>query len=188
MARSYFRSASLCGTCHEVRTPHLVEETLTEYRASDRAGEDSCATCHFDGHRFVGATAAMMARALRLDVTPEGVRLTNVGAAHAVPTGQLGLREVWVDVTVTDAQGAVFEFPRALDLTADLGGADVFTEAPGLMPHGLAAGETRVFSVSGGARRITARLFFRRVRASTARALGLEAARAELVDERASPQ
>lgn len=185
VTRSFFRSASLCGTCHEVRTPHLVEETLTEYRASDRAGEDSCATCHFDGHRFEGASPALLARALELAVTSSEVRLTNVGAAHAVPTGQLGLREVWVDVTVIDDSGAVHEFSRALDLTADLGGADVFTEADTLVPHGLAANETRVFPISGSAARVSARLYFRSVRATTARALGLPTA-AELVLERSA--
>ncbi len=54
-SRSFFRSASLCGTCHEVRTAHLEEPTLSEYRASSSAGEDSCARCHLRaGHRIAG--------------------------------------------------------------------------------------------------------------------------------------
>ncbi len=41
-------SPSLCGTCHEVTAPGLVNEpTLTEYRASPAAAEGrTCADCH----------------------------------------------------------------------------------------------------------------------------------------------
>jgi hypothetical protein len=184
VSRAFFRSASLVR--HLPRSAHAPPRRTDPHRdrASDRAGEDSCATCHFDGHRFAGASAELLERALRLDVSLTEVKLTDVGAAHAVPTGQVGLREVWVAVTVTDETGVVTEVPRALDLTADLGGADVFTDATTLVPHALAAGQTRSFPVSG-ARRVTARLFWRAVRESTGRALGLPT-QTELVLERTS--
>lgn len=71
----FLASPSLCGTCHEITEPALVDEpTLTEYRASPQAAAGrTCADCHLpsDGeeraisndsttprrvrsHRFVG--------------------------------------------------------------------------------------------------------------------------------------
>jgi hypothetical protein len=45
---AFLSSPSLCGTCHELTGPGLVNEpTLTEYRASPQAAEGvSCADCH----------------------------------------------------------------------------------------------------------------------------------------------
>ncbi|MFZ5442664.1 MAG: multiheme c-type cytochrome [Myxococcota bacterium] len=197
--RGFFESASLCGTCHEVQTPHLVEETLTEYRASSRASEDECASCHFDDHRFPGlepkwgqspearragqeAAVALVARALKLEVTSSGeVRLTNHGAAHGVPTGQLSLRDLWVDVTVTSADGARTEFPRVIELGARLerDGKEVslLTDATKVVSRSLHDGESRAWSAPPG--RLEARLMLRAIREDTLMALGL----AELRDE-----
>ncbi|HJL18962.1 MAG TPA: multiheme c-type cytochrome [Sandaracinaceae bacterium LLY-WYZ-13_1] len=51
----FLASPSLCGTCHELTGPRLVDEpTLTEYRASPQAAEGlTCADCHLpdDGTR-----------------------------------------------------------------------------------------------------------------------------------------
>lgn len=137
----FLASPSLCGTCHEITAPELVQEpTLTEYRASPQAAEGrTCADCHMpdeapasisndvdvvrtpSSHRFVGfdppwgapaeeaaaaaeRTRTLLAEALALEVERDGdaaiVRVTNVGAAHNVPTGAAFLRDLWVDVTV----------------------------------------------------------------------------------------
>lgn len=69
----FLASPSLCGTCHEITGPVLVDEpTLSEYRASSQAAEGlTCADCHLpdegeralveggrvrpvSSHRFVG--------------------------------------------------------------------------------------------------------------------------------------
>jgi len=44
-----------------------------------------------------------------------GLTLTNVGAGHAIPTSITELRQVWVDVRVTDASGAVVFRSGAVD-------------------------------------------------------------------------
>lgn len=207
--RPLLTSASLCGTCHEVHGPGLLEEpTLTEYRASPFAAEDSCLSCHRtpgpDLHRFLGvdppwgappaeaARAAeesrkLWARALHMEVIYKSgktlVRLENRGAGHAVPTGVVFLRDVWVDAFWEDAAGTRFEVPRLMELGALLerGGQPValVTDADRVTPRGLAPGEGREVEVPGpqGARaplRLVATLKARAVRASAMSALGLE--------------
>lgn len=47
---------------------------------------------------------------LKTSLTPDGqlnVRVANTGAGHALPTGVAGFRQVWLDVTVHDANGAL---------------------------------------------------------------------------------
>lgn len=198
--RGFFRSASLCGTCHEVKTPHLVEETLTEYRASSRASEDECTSCHLDEHRFSGlepkwnapadeqargreAARVLVDKALLLEMTGREVRLTNRGAAHAVPTGQVALRDVWVDVTLTDATGARTEFARVIELGARLERAGqpvvLLTDATQVTARGLRLGETRTWSAPREGQ-LEARLMFRAVREDALLALGLEAELAQV--------
>ncbi len=57
------------------------------------------------------AAQELLAQALSLEAWAEGgalrVRLTNVGAGHAVPTGATLFREVWVAVEALDASGGV---------------------------------------------------------------------------------
>jgi hypothetical protein len=59
--RGFLGSPSLCGTCHELTGPALVEEpTLSEYRASPQAAASiTCADCHLpdDGVRPVSNDA-----------------------------------------------------------------------------------------------------------------------------------
>lgn len=72
------RSASLCGTCHEVTGPGVFQEpTTTEFRAASQ-DDAACASCHFEGHAFRGLPR--LAEALRLEVSRAGdVTLTNGG-------------------------------------------------------------------------------------------------------------
>ncbi len=77
-------------------------------------------------HRFVGAqyhlvglrdpaaaaqSIALLKTAARLTVSDDGadhltVRVANVGAGHDLPTGVSDFRELWLEVTATDATGA----------------------------------------------------------------------------------
>lgn len=133
------RSPSLCGTCHEVRGPRLfVEPTLTEYRDSG-LGEVGigCVECHMPrlddaplvpggpprprrSHRFAAFEAPQLDEALTLWVRTAGpapvVVVENTGAGHAVPTGISFVRDIWVDVRVTDAHGATRSIPRVVEL------------------------------------------------------------------------
>lgn len=62
----FLRSASLCGTCHELTGPNLVREpTLTEYLASPQAAAgQTCADCHMpdDGERPISNDATRARR------------------------------------------------------------------------------------------------------------------------------
>lgn len=133
------RSPSLCGTCHEVLGPGLfVEPTMTEYRESGlgRIGT-GCVDCHMPeiddapvgpggptrprrSHRFAAFEPPQLAGALALWVDTDGaapeVVLENAAAGHAVPTGISFVRDLWVDVRITDAAGRSVERPRVLEL------------------------------------------------------------------------
>ncbi|MBL8912822.1 MAG: hypothetical protein JNM17_19170 [Archangium sp.] len=191
--RAFLTSASLCGTCHEVRTPHLEEPTLSEYRTSPAADEDSCASCHFrEGHRVAGlsprwdgseeerartleATRQLVAEALRLEVVGDEVRLTNVGAAHAVPTGMISLRDLWVDVTVFETDGSTTLATRVIELggVPERDGVSVplVTDATHVRSRSLAPGEVRTWKRDGA--RLEARLYARGVRQEVLQALEL---------------
>ncbi len=169
----FLTSASLCGTCHEVTGPRLLDEpTLTEHLTSDFAEADiSCATCHMpEGeHRFVGLDppwgaseeeaqrAANDARelfrdAVTLEVERVGddaiITVTNVGAGHSVPTGAAFLRDVWVDVSSHGPDGESDGNPRrVLSFGAEmtLNGAPValITDADEVVSRSLSAGDSR---------------------------------------------
>lgn len=172
--RAFFNAPNLCGTCHEVKGPgHLDEPTLTEFFESPREMGASCTSCH-SGHNFQGT--ALMKQALKLEVLDGVVRLTNVGAAHHVPTGMTVLRDVWVDVEVDGVS-----YPRVMQLGAELD-APVFTDSTINRSRSLAAGASREWSLPVGATSARATLRFREVRAETLEALGLEVPDAEVVN------
>jgi len=203
----FLTSASLCGTCHEVTGPSLLEEpTLSEYRESEFAATGTtCATCHMPAgeHRFVGIDPAwdgdhearqraiddartLMAEAVALDVTRDGdeavITVTNVGAGHAVPTGAAFLRDLWIDVSFGDHA----EDERVLSLGAEATSVGepvaLITDADAITPRGLAAGETRVVRVSipEGTTTVVATLRLRAIRWEVLNALGLESRREEV--------
>lgn len=173
--RAFFNAPNLCGTCHEVKGPgHLEETTLTEFFASPRELGANCGSCH-DGHTLDGV--ALMQKALKLEVVDGVVRVTNIGAAHGVPTGMTALRDVWVDVEVDGVS-----YPRVIELGAELDAA-VFTESSFIRSRSLAAGASREWALPDGATSVSASLRFRPVRASTLEALGLPVPDAELVSE-----
>ncbi len=200
-------SPSLCGTCHEVTGPGLLDEpTLSEYRASDIAAASiTCATCHMpDGaHSFVGvdpawgagvaqqAEARENARALmddalalraHLEDDAVVVELENVGAGHSVPTGAAFLRDLWVDVSF----GAEETAARVIELGAQpMRGAErvaLLTDADSVSHRSLASGETRRVRVpvAADADRVIVTLRLRAIRWDVLRALGLEAREADV--------
>ncbi len=164
--RRFFESPNLCGTCHEVKGPGLLEElTLSEFFASPLEQGQSCTSCHAP-HEAHGL--ALLSRALELKVEHGAVVLTNTGAAHAVPTGMTALRDIWVEVTV-DGQTVA----RAISLAAELD-APLFVESSKILPRGLKPFESATWPLPSSAREVETVLFSRRVRADTALALGLE--------------
>lgn len=198
--RSYLSSSDLCGTCHSVTGPGLFVETTPE---EARGSGKECIACHMpkvDGHadhHFVGlgpawgsaapgaaavASTELLRKALRLEVLSDRVRLGNVGASHSVPSGVTFLRDLHVDVKVTDATGKVFDLPRVIELGARMtrGGVEVAlpTEADRIEPMVLAPGGTleSVIAPAGavGPLKIEATLRAHAIRASVMKALGLE--------------
>lgn len=202
--RGFLTSASLCGTCHEVHGPGLlVEPTLTEFRASAFVGDDSCIGCHggdsSQDHRLAGldppwgaspeeakraaeASRALLERALKLEVARDAsglfVRLTNVNTGHAVPTGVASLRDLWIDVELTDQEGRQVVVERVLELGARLTreGQDVAlpTDATLITPRSLDPGEVREWRSPKGATSLVATLRARAFRSGALSALGLE--------------
>lgn len=202
----FLTSASLCGTCHEVTGPGLLDEpTLTEHRASDFAALGvSCAACHMpEGeHRFVGIdpawgadprerqraeddARALFRDAVNLRVEVDGrevvISLTNVGAGHSVPTGAAFLRDVWVDLSFDE------DAPRrVLSLSPDMrrSGAPtaLITDADEVVSRSLEAGEARQTRTPApvGAATFTATLRLRAIRWETLDALGLIGRRDEV--------
>ncbi len=125
--------AKLCGSCHQLKNMAgaCLQGTGAEW-AGSMAGKQgmSCQRCHMrtyvgsaarraprrddlHKHGWPGSTVrAMRQKALKLELkaTKEGtqvraeVKVTNVGAAHSVPSG-MGPRYVALQVAVLDAQG-----------------------------------------------------------------------------------
>lgn len=193
--RRFFAAPNLCGTCHEVKGPgHLDEPTLTEFFASPTEAGQTCTNCHFDeGHRFVGLSPAwglskserdeatkrseqLLSRALKLVVTEREVTITNVGAAHGVPTGMTAVRDVWVEVTFMLNGERVVQ--RVLELGAKLEGANgdvaLFTDATKITSRSLKFNESRSWTAPVGASEVKAVINARAIREETLRALGLD--------------
>jgi hypothetical protein len=201
----FLTSASLCGTCHEVTSPGLLDEpTLTEYRESDVAAAGvSCATCHMpEGeHRFVGIDPAwgrdadararavedargLMAAALDLEARVEGdelfVSVENVGAGHSVPTGAAFLRDVWVGVSFGGAPTRVTSF--GAEPTRDGARVALLTDADSVTHRSLAAGAVREerVPIPADAAEIVVTLRLRAIRWEVLDALGLQTRQEEV--------
>ena len=101
----FLLSPSLCGTCHEITGPVLVDEpTLSEYRASSQAAEGlTCAGCHMpdegeralvrggrlrpvSSHRFVGFDPPWGASADEARAAAERTRALLAAALELVAT------------------------------------------------------------------------------------------------------
>jgi len=108
VARADFGGPAFCAGCHQFNFPiiegstvtgytaHPMQETVRQHDAGPLAARP-CLDCHAAGqgrHAFPGGhDAAMIARAVTLEACRDGgaleVRLTNAGAGHNVPTGDV---------------------------------------------------------------------------------------------------
>ena len=129
-------TATHCQDCHMRQTPGNPGTGAVEKRDNPgKAAVMGPERPHIWTHYFVGGNAlypdrpnadrrrAMVEDRLRhaakLEIMPEDapkgagdlatfrVRVHNVGAGHKLPTGLSEVREIWLDVTVTDAAGKV---------------------------------------------------------------------------------
>lgn len=80
----------LCAGCHEFTGPgggDALQSTWTEWQAS--GSEQSCASCHLDGHRFRGAhDLQLLQDAVQIEPIAQGVRLQVAPElGHRLPTG-----------------------------------------------------------------------------------------------------
>ncbi len=152
-ASPFLIDSQFCATCHQFKHPlSLVEvqNTFDEWRKSSyyRKGM-RCQDCHMPAysgvtaeggkpreeihaHLFAGGHTEMLRKAATLDLTGTVTRpgvltvkavVTNSGAGHYFPTGVPGVREVWLDVVVTDSLGRRLEQKR-FDLGLRLLGKD----------------------------------------------------------------
>ncbi len=160
-----FGSAEFCGQCHEFRFPIMgedgmptgfrdlaMQETMSQFQetASAKRGED-CRSCHMNSevgaHRFVGShDLPTLQSALQWETCRVGdeliVELTNVGAAHSIPTGGVNrhmVLRVWLS---TAPQATVQHFIGRRFEGAELGGKTLVLDTT------LAAGESRPFTAS----------------------------------------
>jgi hypothetical protein len=123
----YAEEDVVCQDCH-------MTEGITEFEANPgRAGSGAPKRDHISSHDIVGANTLIppmfgaenvaemaverlqKATTIELSVTevasageevPIDVSITNSGAGHNIPTGVSEIREIWLEVTVTDANGS----------------------------------------------------------------------------------
>lgn len=180
-------------TCADCHLPPDGERPLSNDSSRPRATRS---------HRFVGfdppwgaapdeaaraaeRTRTLLASALALELrAADGgveVVVTNVGAAHAVPTGASALRDLWVDLEIDGALVA----SRVLELGDRPMAGDrpvaIATDADRIEHASLAAGASRrAFVASSTPAAVTARLRGRAIRDAVLDRLGLGASRHDI--------
>lgn len=156
-------TAAFCGVCHQFAFPvvdadqqvrrytaHPMQDTVAEFRAgarSDTPGE--CLGCHGNTparHGFPGSHAdGALQHALTLDACRAGdalrVSVTNVGAGHAVPTGDLH-RHAILRVWRSTAPERLYEARIGRLFEADPAGGKRVSEDTSIRPA-----ETRTWNV-----------------------------------------
>jgi hypothetical protein len=97
--------------------------------------------------RSAAEATALLASALSLEVVREGsaieVRLTNVGARHAVPTGVAFLRDVWIDVEIESHETLARVIELGDQPTREGRAVPLITDADDVIERRLPYGETR---------------------------------------------
>lgn len=172
-----------CATCHLA----AVEDGPVAPGGAMRARHD---------HRFVGldpawgatqqertaatdASRVLLDAALEVRIVAGVIELENVGAAHAVPTGVAFLRDLWVDLDVTHADGTVETLARVIELgDRPMHGADrvaLPTDADHVEQHRLQPFEVVRFALPPGVVSATAHLRARAIRADALAALAVSA-------------
>ncbi len=134
------KTAVSCQGCHMYQRPGIPATASTPRPDNPgTAADGSVDRPHIFTHYFVGAntyvpslngddTKARMAverlqNAASLSVDTSGaagkklsVTVTNIGAGHSIPTGVADLRQVWLEITLTDKDGkTVFQTGRLND-------------------------------------------------------------------------
>ena len=208
----FITKSDYCGGCHQYENQNgiLISDTFGEWKRSKYAKQGvTCQQCHMPGgsgrasslgpvrprvadHSFAGAGRALrdaVTLALRLgkrsgDTLRVFAIVTNVGAGHAMPTGNdqhmllirmrltdSGDRIVWENDPFQDWNSSVF----GLLLANDLGGypAETWTASKVLSDRRIQAGATAQsrFDIpihdARGALRLEAQLLYRRARPET---------------------
>jgi hypothetical protein len=145
----YAQKGIVCQDCHMMPVEKAIEaaRTLVPPQNPGRASPMGPDRPNIFSHEFVGANftvtrllgadrhagiaEARLKSAARLDLFPPKeavrgdiarlkVRVNNVGAGHNLPTSLTEVRQMWLDVTVTDAGGREVYRSGALDAAHDL--------------------------------------------------------------------
>ena len=183
-------NASECASCHVA----AIDEGPVAIGGVTRARHD---------HRFVGvdpawgatpdpqqarneAAAALMASALELRFASGALELENVGAAHAVPTGVAFLRDVWVDLDVTHADGTIEHRARVIELgdrpMRGVVAVALPTDADAIDERRLQPFEVRRVPLPGGTIAARATLHVRAFREDALVALGVDGSQVPVLD------
>lgn len=165
------QTAEYCAGCHEFNFPvvdadkqvrtytaHPMQHTVAEFRAGLRADQPGeCLGCHGNTpyrHRFPGAHAdGALQHAIAMDLCRRGsdleVGLTNQGAGHAVPTGDLH-RHMILRAWRSSAPERLFEsrIGRLFDSADD--GGKVVSEDTSIRPGERRTWEVPLRSLGGG--------------------------------------
>jgi len=111
-----------CIDCHMHGDIQRIGENVPGISTDGGEVKDNVVTHQFTGanHHLVGLRNEKLAQMsiellqsaaeLETGLTKDGqlnVRVKNVGAGHALPTGVADFRQLWLDITVTDANGNV---------------------------------------------------------------------------------
>ncbi len=103
-----------CAACHEATNPASglpVMTTVSEWQASPYAADTACVDCH-PAH----GQPAQKGEVVAVEILPPAdaspgqdmeirVRVRNIAAGHSLPTGASELRQLWLEMRVTDAAG-----------------------------------------------------------------------------------
>ncbi len=137
----YSKEGVQCQDCHMTPGPGVTKPNpgKAAWNGPDRE--------HIFTHYFVGGNAVLAKRygsdlhsqkaierlkhAASIKVSPTGplaigqaniveVRITNKGAGHYIPTGITELREMWIELIVTDGNGKEIYHEGAIDINGDI--------------------------------------------------------------------
>ncbi|MSP55604.1 MAG: hypothetical protein EXR69_08380 [Myxococcales bacterium] len=165
-------TAEYCGGCHQFNFPivtpekqvnaytsHPMQDTVAEFHAGARSGQaGQCMGCHGNtpaGHRFPGAHAeGVLEHALSMTVCKAGseveVALTNRGAGHNVPTGDLH-RHLLLRVWKSTAPERLYEARIGRLFEAAPDGGKVVSEDTSIRPSETRRWRVPVRALGGGA-------------------------------------
>lgn len=145
----FLKKSEFCAGCHQFTNQHgiAVLDTFSEWRSGPYPSENRpCQSCHFSNLHDIatGRSQEQLQKTIELqivkverkgDAVKVRVELTNVGAAHMVPTGMPN-RRIILKLTLTASGGQVLtrqlEYERVLaDAQGNtaLGAQRIFTDA-----------------------------------------------------------